>query len=169
LTLVNAIRKEVSSVNADQQIGATVWDLEQWITNEPEWARGQLISWLFGGFAVLALLLAAVGLYSVVSYSVAQRTNEFGVRMALGAQRGHIWQISLRSAGASVVTGVGVGVVLALVLGRVAAAQWAEVNSRDPLLLIGSAVVLMAAAMLACMLPARRAAKTEPVVALRYE
>ncbi|MFC5865201.1 ABC transporter permease [Acidicapsa dinghuensis] len=169
MTLLNAIRKEVSKVNADQQIGSTVRDLDHWITNEPEWARGVLISWLFGAFAVLALLLAAVGLYSVVSYSVAQRTNEFGVRMALGAQREHIWRIAMRSASVSVVAGVCAGAVLALALDRIVAAHWAEVNSRDPLLLIGSAAVLLMAAMLACMLPARRAAKVDPVVALRYE
>lgn len=169
LTLLNAVRKAVSGINANQQTGTNVRDLNHWITGQPEWARGVLISWLFGAFAMLALLLAAVGLYSVVSYSVVQRTNEFGVRMALGAQREHIWQIAMRSASVSVFAGVCIGVALAMALDRVVAAHWAEVNSRDPLLLIGSAVVLMAAAMIACAAPARRAAKTDPVVALRYE
>jgi predicted permease len=168
LTLLPAIRKAVSEVNADQQTIADPRDLEHWIMNQPEYAQGQFISWLFGLFAVLALALAAVGLYSVVSYSVAQRTNEFGIRMALGAQRDHIWQIAFRSMSVSVCVGVGVGVVLALALNKVVA-HWAEGSSRDPLLLAGATVVMVLAAAIACAVPARRAAKTDPMVALRYE
>ena len=65
-------------------------DLEHWITREPECARGQLVAWLFGAFAALALALASVGLYSVVAYTAVQRTNEFGIRIALGAKKGHV-------------------------------------------------------------------------------
>ena len=126
------------------------------------------MTWLFGAFAVLALVLAAVGLYSVVSYSVAQRTNEFGIRMALGAQRDHIWKMAFRSMAVSVGVGVGVGVVLALALNKVVA-HWAEGSSRDPLMLAGATVVMALAAVIACAVPARRAAKTDPMVALRYE
>jgi predicted permease len=168
LTLLTTIRKAVSGVNPDQQTQSDPEDLEQWIMHQPEYAQEHFIAWLFGAFAVLALLLAAVGLYSVVSYSVAQRTNEFGIRMALGAQRDHIWRIALRTASVSVSVGVGIGLALALALNQVLA-HWAEGSSRDPLLLAGATVVLGAVAALACAIPARRAARVDPMVALRYE
>ncbi len=89
---------------------------------EPEWARGQLVAWLFGAFAALALALASVGLYSVVAYTAVQRTNEFGIRIALGANRGHVLGIVFRSTVVSVGAGMVAGVVLTLALNRVLAA-----------------------------------------------
>ena len=80
----------------------------------PEWARGQLVAWLFGAFAALALALASVGLYSVVAYTVVQRTNEFGIRIALGAKKGHVLGIVFRSTVVSVGVGMVAGVVLTL-------------------------------------------------------
>ena len=168
LTLLHDIKTKVSQVDADQQTAGISQDLEQWIRNEPEWAQGNLITWLFGSFAVLALLLAAVGLYSVVSYSVMQRTNEFGIRMALGAQRGHVLNIVFMSMVLSVGGGVAAGLVGALALNRVVA-EWAEGSSRDPLMLVGATLLLAAVAALACAIPARRAARVDPMTALRYE
>jgi putative ABC transport system permease protein len=168
LTLLHAIRKQVSTIDADQQTNGTVRDLDHWISTQPEYAQGQFISWLFGAFAVLALLLAAVGLYSVVSYSVAQRTNEFGIRMALGAPRGHVLQIVFRSMLVSVGVGIAAGLILAFALNKVLA-QWAEGSSRDLGVLIGASLLLAAVAAIACAIPARRASRVDPMAALRYE
>ncbi len=168
LTLLHAIRLKVNSIDHDQQTNGDVRDLEHWITRTPEWARGQLISWLFGAFAGLALTLAAVGLYSVVSYTVVQRTNEFGIRIALGAQRGHVLGIVFRSMIASVGGGIVAGGVLTLALNKVLA-SWDAESARDPLLLLAAAVSLALVAGFACALPARRAAGLDPMTAIRYE
>ena len=168
LTLLHAVQVKVNSVDHDQQTNGDVRDLEHWITRTPEWARGQLVAWLFGAFAGLALALAAMGLYSVVSYTVVQRTNEFGIRIALGAQRGHVLRIVFRSMVISVGSGILAGLVLTLALNKVLA-TWAAESSRDPLLLLAAAFALAATAALACTLPARRAAALDPMKAIRYE
>jgi predicted permease len=168
LTLLHAVGAQVNSVDADQQINGQVEDLEHWISDQPEWQQEHLVAWLFGAFAVLALALAAVGLYSMVSYSVAQRTNEFGIRMALGAQRGHVLRIVFSSTVVSVGIGVGAGILLTLILNSVLA-RWAAGSSRDPLILLGVTLLMSMVATVACALPARRASLVEPVIALRCD
>jgi putative ABC transport system permease protein len=170
LSLLHAVQLKVNSVDHDQQTAGQVQNLEQWIENQPEWARSHLISWLFAAFAVLALTLAAVGLYSVVSYTVVQRTSEFGIRIALGARPTHVLSMVFRSMTWSVAGGIVAGIVLTLALSKVMA-HWTEgtTNSSDPLLVLGAAAVLAAVAALACMIPARRAAGTDPMSAIRYE
>jgi putative ABC transport system permease protein len=168
LSLLHAIAAQVNSVDPDQQVNSNVHDLDHWITDQQEWQQEHLVAWLFGAFAMLALMLAAVGLYSVVSYTVAQRTNEFGIRMALGAQRNHVLRIVFTSTIASVGSGILAGIVLTLALQKVLA-QWAEGSSRDPLILLAAIVVLGAVATIACALPARRASRVDPMTALRYE
>ena len=171
LTLLHTIRAQVNSVDHDQQTNGNVRDLEHWIMEQPEWARGNLVAWLFGTFVALALALAAVGLYSVVSYSVVQRTNEFGIRMALGAPRGHVLRIVFLSTVASVGGGIVAGLALSLALSKVMAhwAQESQASSRDPMLLAASALTLTLVAAIACALPARRAAGVDPMTAIRYE
>ena len=168
LSLLHTIRAQLASINPDQQTGNVVSDLEQWIRDEREWQQGHLVTWIFGAYSVLALALAAVGLYSVVSYAVTQRTNEFGIRMALGAQRGHVLQIVFASMLVSVGGGILAGLGLTLALSRILAA-WAEGSSRDPLILLGAAILLILVAGIACAVPARRASKLEPMNALRCE
>jgi ABC-type antimicrobial peptide transport system permease subunit len=124
LSLLHAIRTKVNTIDHDQQTNGDVRDLEHWITRLPEYARGQLVSWLFGAFAALALALAAVGLFSVVSYTVVQRTNEFGIRLALGARRGHVLRIVFNSTVVSVGSGILAGVILTLAMNKVMA-SWA--------------------------------------------
>ena len=168
MSLLHAVGLQVNSVDPDQQINGQVQDLDHWITGQQEYEQEQLVAWLFGAFAVLALALAAVGLYSVVSYSVAQRTNEFGIRMALGAQRMHVLRIVFASTVASVGSGIVVGIALTLALNKVLA-RWAEGSSRDPLVLLAVTVLLSVVAAIACSAPARRAVKVDPMTALRYE
>ncbi len=168
LTLLHAVQQEINSVDHDQQTQGNVEDLEHWIMDQQEWARGRLVAWLFGAFAALALVLAAAGLYSVVSYTVAQRTNEFGIRVALGAQRGHVLRIVFNSTAISVGAGILCGILLTLALNRIMT-SWAAESSRDPLTLLAATAVLSLVATLACALPAWRAAGVDPMKAIRYE
>ena len=168
LRLLHSIRLAITSVDASQQTINNVKDLEHWISQMPEYARGQLVAWLFGAFAFLALALAAVGLYSVVAYTAVQRTNEFGIRIALGADRGHVVGLVFRATLISVGAGIVAGVVLTISLNKVMA-SWAAESVRDPMLLLGSMGVLASVATLACIVPAWRASGIDPMKAIRYE
>ena len=126
------------------------------------------VATLFGIFSVLALLLAAVGLYSVVSYGVATRTNEFGIRMALGANGSDVFRMVLTSTAINVGTGLVAGIILSVVFDKLST-RWVMESSRNPLILAGVTLILIAAAALACFVPARRAASVDPMEALRYE
>ncbi|HKF45840.1 MAG TPA: ABC transporter permease [Terracidiphilus sp.] len=171
LALLHAVQVKVNSVDHAQQTNGRVEDLDQWIRDTPEWARGHLVAWLFGGFAALALALAAVGLYSVVSYTVAQRTNELGIRLALGATRSHVLKLVMASMAGSVGIGAGLGLVLSFALSRVMA-HWSpesQASSRDPILMLAASLTLLLVTLLASALPARRATAVDPAIALRYE
>jgi predicted permease len=168
LTLLHAVREQLRTVNPDQQTGSSVNDLETRLTYEPEWQQEHLAAWIFGIFAWLALALAAVGLHSVVSYTVAQRTNEFGIRMALGARRADLLRIVFRSALGSMGAGIFAGVILSLLLNQVFA-KWAQGSTRDPVILLAGTILLSLVSGLACAIPARRASKVDPVIALRSE
>lgn len=168
LSLLRPIGEKIDGMNPEQPLRHNVRDLEHLITTQPEWQQEHLVAWLFGIFAVIGLALAAVGLYSVVSYTVAQRTGEFGIRMALGAQRWHVLAIVYRSTLVSLSCGIGAGIILTFGLNRVLA-RWAESGPREPLMLAGVTLLLAAVAGLACGLPARRAASIDPVQALRTE
>jgi putative ABC transport system permease protein len=168
LSVLHGVRQQISSVDPDQQVEGHVRSLENWITTQPEWAQEHMIALLFGCFAGLALALAAVGLYSVVSYTVAQRTNEFGIRMALGAQRRDVLRIVMLSTAFSVGSGIVAGLILALAFNRVIA-QWAQGSSIHSVVLLGVTLLLGTVAVVACVLPAHRASTVDPMQALRYE
>jgi ABC-type antimicrobial peptide transport system permease subunit len=161
LAILHSVRRQIASVNADQQADGRADDLETWIRREPEMARGRLVSILFGAFSVLARVLAAVGLYSVVSYTVVQRTNEFGIRMALGAQKKDVLWNVLASAGASVGSGLLLGLAISLGLNRIIS-RWVENGAHDPWLILGVSCVLLAVAGLACLLPSWKASSVDP-------
>jgi predicted permease len=168
LNLLHAVRMQLTAVDPQQQSYSTTEDLDSWISDGQEWQQEHLAAWIFGVFGGMALALAAVGLYSVVSYTVAQRTNEFGIRMALGARRGHVLRIVFASTLGSVGSGIGIGWALTLGLNTVLA-QWAKGNSRDPVMLLAGAFLLSFVSGIACAIPAWHASKVDPMTALRSE
>jgi putative ABC transport system permease protein len=131
--------------------------------------QARLMMILLGVFAGVALLLATIGIYGAVAYTVEQRTGEIGVRMALGAQTMDVLRLVVSQGMKPVIVGLGAGLAAALVLGRLIAAQLYQTSAHNPVLLICTVAILGAAALLACLLPARRASLLNPVVALRAE
>ena len=129
----------------------------------------RMISALSAAFAALATLLAAIGLYGVLAYSVVQRTKEIGVRMALGASSGNVLAMVLRQVAVMVVMGASVGAVAAYGIGRGAASLLYEMQGRDPVVMAGAAVVLALVALAAGYVPALRASRVDPMQSLRYE
>ena len=164
--LQETIRKTVLGINKDQPL-TDVKTLEQ--IKAESMASNRLRSLLLGVFAGIAVLLSAVGIYGVISYSVAQRTQEIGIRAALGASKGNLMGLILR--GGMLMTGIGLVLGLAGTLGltRLLAALLFGVGARDPITIAAVAVLLSIVALVACCIPAHRATKVDPVIALRYE
>ncbi|HEX4652857.1 MAG TPA: ABC transporter permease [Candidatus Udaeobacter sp.] len=131
--------------------------------------QARLMMWLLGIFAGVALLLASIGIYGAVAYTVEQRTGEIGVRMALGAQTRDVLRLVVKQGMRPVLIGLVVGIASAFALGRLIASQLYEVSAHNPALLAGSTVLLATIALIACLLPARRAAHVDPIQALRVE
>jgi putative ABC transport system permease protein len=124
---------------------------------------------LLGVFAVTAILLAAIGLFGLVRYSVAQRTQEIGIRMALGAQPRDVMTMVVREGGRLALAGIAIGTVLAFTLMQIVKSSLYGVSAADPLTFLAVAVLLAGVALVACYIPARRATRVDPLVALRYE
>jgi predicted permease len=161
-----AVRKALTDVDPNLAVLNMVSFGEQVARN---FNQERLIARLTQLFGALALILACVGLYGVIAYAVARRTNEIGIRMALGAERRNILGLVLRSALAQLGLGLAIGIPIALVGSRVLANQLYGVKSYDPTILGLAAVVLAVCAIFAASLPARRATRVDPMVALRYE
>jgi putative ABC transport system permease protein len=168
-TILPAIKKEVYGAGNDQPI-YDIKTIDKIVSDSMSSQRFAMI--LFGAFALLALLLSAVGIYGVLSYLTTMRAGEIGIRMALGAERGDVLRMVLaqgmRLAGAGIV----IGIVAALILGRLLSSfsrLLYGVGSGDPLTLITVSLALIGATLLACYVPARRAAKVDPMITLRYE
>jgi predicted permease len=165
-TAIRSVKERLREINPEMVVGRDR-TLTWWLDTEG-WGRERFIATLFGLFAALALVLAATGLYSVVSFAVTQRTQELGIRMALGARPGNVVQLVLGSTAATLGAGVGVGLLLSVILNRVVA-SWAGGSSRDPVTLAAAAFILILVAGIACVLPAWRAASIDPMRALRLE
>ena len=129
----------------------------------------RLAGTLLGAFGVLALLLAAVGIYGVMAYSVAQRTREIGVRMALGAGARELLALIVREGARLTAVGLAIGIIAALGLTRFISSLLYGIRPVDVVSFAGAALILTASAVLACYIPARRAIRVDPVVALRHE
>jgi predicted permease len=173
LTYLHSIRAAVASVASDQQISNGVsgfngtFTLSEAIERDAQYSRQRLFSILFGIFSAMALGLALVGIFSVVAYSVAQRTTEFGVRLALGAPRAHVLWVAARIALVSEAAGMVLGLAVDSFLGAVLA-HWMQ-NAFAAGSLFAAAALLALGALLACLLPARHAIGVPPAEALRYE
>jgi putative ABC transport system permease protein len=166
LALSAAARREVQSIDRDLPL-ADVRTLQSWIGESV--SRTRFGTLLLTVFAAVALLLAAVGIYGVMSYSVAQRQHEIGIRMAMGAQRRDVIWLVVGHGLLLTAAGVALGAAGAFGLTRVMEGLLYGVSATDPLTFGGVALILAAAALLACYVPARRATKVDPMEALRYE
>ncbi|PYK09528.1 MAG: hypothetical protein DME65_11785 [Verrucomicrobia bacterium] len=131
--------------------------------------QARLMMWLLGIFGGVALLLASIGIYGAVAYTVEQRTGEIGVRMALGAQTTDVLQLIMAQGMKPVVVGLIAGLAAAFALARLLASQLYQVSAYNPLLFSAALLILGATAFLACFLPARRATRVDPIQALRTE
>lgn len=167
LTYLRSIRTAVASVASDQEISNGALPLKQAIERDARYSRQRLFSILFGIFSAMALALALVGIFSVVAYSVAQRTMEFGIRLALGAPRGHVLWVAARIALVSAAAGIVIGLAFDSFLGSVLA-QWMQ-SAFAAGSLLAAAALLAFGALVACLLPARHAISVPPAEALRYE
>ncbi|MBZ5495584.1 MAG: ABC transporter permease [Acidobacteriia bacterium] len=166
MPLVPAITRVIQAAGKDAPV-THIETLDQILADSSVEPRFQTA--LVGSFAVLGLILAIVGIYGVISYSVVQRTHEIGVRLALGAQRADVLRMILREGMRLAVSGIAIGTVGALALTRVLRGMLFEIEPNDPATIAGAAMFLTIAALAACYLPARRATRVDPMLALRNE
>jgi putative ABC transport system permease protein len=165
-SLSETVRRTVAAVDPDLPVQRLA-SLERTLAGEVIAAR--VIVWLLGGFSLLGLLLAAVGVYGVISFNVVRRTHDIGLRMALGAQRVQILGLLMREGLVQVAFGLGLGLAGAFALTQAMRSVLEDIAPWDPSTLLTAVAVLVATAALACYLPARRATGIEPMQALRCE
>jgi putative ABC transport system permease protein len=164
--LVNLLRREIQAMDPEQPLGRPI-TLDEILAQQVVQPRFTMA--LFSAFGALGLALAAAGIYSVLSFSVARRTPELGLRMALGAPRGHVLGLTLRNGLRLVAIGLGVGILVSLAATRALRSQLVGITPADPAAYAAVALLLAAVALAACYLPARRAASVDPLTALREE
>jgi predicted lysophospholipase L1 biosynthesis ABC-type transport system permease subunit len=167
-TLVPELQSAVHSVDADA-VTFNIQTMDERIQRSPAAFLHRYPAWLAAGFALLALFLGSIGLYGLVAYSVSQRTQEIGIRMALGAQRSHVLNMILSQGLRLIVPGIVIGAVAAVVAAYLVRSLLFGVTIADPLIFTAVTVVLAMVTLLASFIPARQATKVDPMVALRYE
>ncbi|MGE5057345.1 MAG: ABC transporter permease [Acidobacteriota bacterium] len=166
LSMVGALQGQARGSSGDQAL-YEIRTMDQLVRASLDLQR--FLLWLFGIFSALALLLACLGIYGVIAYLTNERVREFGVRMALGASTENVMQLVVRQGLILAIAGAGIGAVMSVAAGRVLRRMVAGVGGPDPVVFLAMLSVLFAVALVACYLPARRAAKVDPMVALRYE
>jgi putative ABC transport system permease protein len=166
MAMIRSVRREVLAVDQDQPV-YQIQSMQDLVSKSI--AQPRFYSTTLGVFAILALILAGVGVYAVMSYSVTQRTHEIGVRMAMGAERRDVIKLILKEGLLLVVIGMSIGLAGALALTRIVASLLFGVSPNDVITFALIALLLILIALLACYIPARRATRIEPMVALRYE
>ena len=166
LSMVGALKSQIQEIDKDLPI-ADVMTMGKLLSESVSGRRFNML--LLTIFAAVALVLAAVGIYGVMSYSVSQRTHEIGIRMALGAQTSEVLRLVVGQGMALTMAGLGTGVVASLLLTRLMESMLFGVAATDPITFLAVSVLLAGVALTACLVPARRAAKVDPMVALRYE
>ena len=166
LAFVSPVEQAVRSLDADLPLfDLTTLDSRIQLNTVTQRMGGVFV----GGFGILALVLAGIGIYGVLSYTTRQRTHEIGIRMALGAEPRDVFSFVLRQGAFLAIVGLSIGLVISLVLTRALSSELFGVTPTDPLTFAGVALLLLVVALLACYLPARRAMRTDPMVALRHE
>ena len=173
------VRSSLDPAAAIAEVQRAVWSVDKDLPLSKTRTMGEVISesvaeprfrtWLLSAFAFAGLILTLIGIYGVISYSVRQRTREMGIRIALGAQSGSLLGLVLRQAVVLAVTGAVCGAIGSLLLMRLLASQLFEIKPGDPVTLIGAALLMMIVALAAAWIPARRATKVDPMIALRHE
>jgi predicted lysophospholipase L1 biosynthesis ABC-type transport system permease subunit len=165
LAMTRSIREAVRAVDPNQPV--SVYKAEETLARAG-WARERFVTLLLLGFSVFALMLAVVGLYSVVSYAVSCRSKEFGIRMALGAGRGRIVNAAVQPTVLAIVAGLFAGLALSVGLNTVVA-RWSIGNLEDPVVLVSVSLMLLVVTVMSAAIPANRAASIQPVDALRTD
>jgi putative ABC transport system permease protein len=166
LSLAASVREVIKQMDKDQYVAA-IQPMTKLVAESV--ARRRFNAQLTGVFAVVALLLAAVGIFGVLNYTVAQRTQEIGLRVALGAQTRDVLRLVLGQGVRLILFGLALGLAASFALTRVLAVMLFGVTPTDPLTFVAVSFLLASVALLACYIPARRATKVDPLVALRYE
>ncbi len=167
LAMLNAVRQEIWAT--DRSVALTLTGTLEGYISQFSYAGPRFGFFLLGIFATIGLVLVTIGVYSVLAYTAARRTHEIGIRMALGAERGDVLKLVINMGLRLVVLGVAIGLAASICVGRVIATQLWGVSPYDPATLIAVPLLLLITGLVACWVPARRAARVDPLVALRYE